>query len=54
MFQTKPVEKIKTRILYSVAFLRKSFRLWDNVEQHCRAGQTTDDNMAQAHCMLYT
>jgi hypothetical protein len=26
MFQKKPVEKIKTRILYSVAFFRKSFR----------------------------
>jgi len=33
MFQTKNVEKIKTRIVYSVAFSRKSFRLWDNVKQ---------------------
>jgi hypothetical protein len=54
MFQTKPVEKIKTRTLYSVAFFRKSFRLWDNVEQHCRAGQATDNNMTQEQCMLYT
>jgi len=34
-------------------FLRKSCRVWDNVEKYCRAGQSTDDdNMAHAHCML--
>jgi len=44
MFQTKVVEKIKTHILFSVTFLRKSCRLWDNVEKYCRAGQATDDN----------
>jgi len=27
----KAVEKIKTHILCSVTFFRKSFRLWDNV-----------------------
>ena len=32
MFQTKAVEKIKTHILSSVTFFRKSCRLWDNVE----------------------
>ena len=32
MFQTNVVEKIKTHILYSVTFSRKSYRLWDNVE----------------------
>ena len=32
-------------------FFRKSFRLWDNVKKHCRAGQTTDGNMAHAHLM---
>ena len=32
MFQTKVVEKIKTHILFSVTFFRKSCRLWDNVE----------------------
>jgi len=31
MFQTKVVEKIKTHILCSVPFFRKSCRLWDNV-----------------------
>jgi hypothetical protein len=44
MFQTKVVEKIKTHILYSITFFRKSFRLWDNVEK-CRDRQATDDNI---------
>jgi hypothetical protein len=35
-------------------FLLKSYLLWDNVEKCCRAGQTTDDNMAHAHGMLDT
>jgi len=52
MFQTKVVENIKTHILYSVTFFRKSYRLWDNVEKYCRAGQATDGNMAHAHCMV--
>ena len=43
MFQTKVVEKIKTNILCSVTFFRKSYRLWDNV----RARQVTDDNIMQ-------
>jgi len=38
MFQTKPVEKIETHILYFVAYFRKSLRLWDSGEQHSRAG----------------
>jgi len=25
-----------------------------NVDKFCRAGQTTDDNMAHTHCMLGT
>jgi len=49
MFQTKAVEKIKTHILCSATFSRKSYRLWDNVEKYCRAGQ---GNMAHADCML--
>jgi len=55
MFQTKVAEKIKTNILCSVNFfVRKSCRLWDNVEKICRAWQATDHNMAHAHCMLGT
>jgi hypothetical protein len=45
MFQTEVVQEIKTRISYSTALFRKSCRLWDNVEEHCRAGQATDDNI---------
>ena len=41
----KEVDKIKTRILCSVAFFRKSCHLWDNVEKYCRAGQATDDSI---------
>ena len=52
IFQRKVVEKIKTHILCSVTFFRKSLRLWDNLEKHCRAGQNTDGNKAHAHCML--
>ena len=32
----------------------KSFRLRDNLEKFCTAGQATDDNMAHARCMLGT
>jgi len=42
-------------ILYSVTFFPlKSCRLWENLEKCCRAGQSTDDNMAHAHYMLDT
>ena len=33
-------------------FFRKSYNLRDKMEKYCRARQTTDDNMARAHCML--
>jgi hypothetical protein len=39
------VEKIKTHILCSIKFFRKSCRLLDNVEKYGRAGQATDDNI---------
>jgi len=55
MFQTKVVEKIKTHILCSITFFRKTCRLWDNVEKkYCRAGQATDDNTAHAQYKLDT
>jgi hypothetical protein len=47
MFKTKVVEKIKTHIFFSIFF-------FENVEKCGRTGQATDDNMAQAHCMLDT
>jgi len=45
MFQTKVVQKIKTHILCSVSFFRKSCRLCDNVDKYFRVGQATDDNI---------
>ena len=56
MFQTKVVDEIKTHILRSVTIFifRKSYQLRDNVEKYRRGGQTTDDNMAHAHCVLDT
>jgi hypothetical protein len=45
MFQTNVVEKIKTHILCSVTFFRKSCRLWDNVEKHGRARQAIDNRI---------
>ena len=54
MFETKFVYKIKTHIFYSITFFRKPCRLWDKVEKYCTTRQDTDDNMANAHCMLYT
>ena len=53
MFQTKVVVKMKTHILCSITFFRKSFRLGDNVEKFYTAGQATGDNKPPAHYMLY-
>jgi hypothetical protein len=50
MFQTKVVEKIKTHILCSITFFRKSCHLWGNVEKFYRARQATDDNVTQCVC----
>ena len=50
MFQTKVVEKIKTHILCSVIFFRKSYRLWNNVEKCCTARQGTGDNIIRGVC----
>jgi len=56
IFQATVAEKVKTNISRTVTFFfgMKSYGLWDNVEKYYRAGQTTDDNMAHAYCMLYT
>jgi hypothetical protein len=37
-----------------IFFFVISYLLWDIVGKYCRAGQTTDDNMAHAHCTLHT
>jgi hypothetical protein len=53
MIQTKFVEKIKTHFgVQWLFFFWKSWRLWDNMEKYCRAGQATDNNMAHADYML--
>jgi len=53
MFQKKRCrENQNTHFVFSIFF--KSYRLWDKVEKCCIAWQTTDDNMAHAHCMLDT
>ena len=56
IFKIKVVEKLKTHILFSITFffLKKSCLLWDTVENLCRVGHATDDNMAHAHCMQGT
>ena len=46
------VDKIKTQILSSVTFSRKSCRLWDNVKKCGGAREAADDNKAHAFCML--
>ena len=43
-FRTKFVKKIKTHISCSITFSRKSYRLWDNVENYGTVKQATDDN----------
>jgi hypothetical protein len=52
LFQKDAVDKIKTQVLRSKSFLRKSYRLLGNVKNNSTAGQTTDDNTAHSHCML--
>jgi hypothetical protein len=45
MFQTKDSETIKAHILRWIFYYRKSYHLWDNVEEHGTARQATDDNV---------
>jgi hypothetical protein len=54
MFQAKFIQKIKTHILCSITFFRKSFRLWDNVEKtwYSQTGHRWQYNKAHALCML--
>ena len=53
MFQATVVENIETHVSCSVTFFfRKWRRLSNKEETHCRAGQATDDNKVQWHCML--
>jgi len=50
----KYVEKIKPRISFSIRFF-ENLGIYEVMwKKYCRAGRTTDDNMAHAHCMLDT
>jgi hypothetical protein len=53
MFQTKVVEKIKIHFVFN-KFFPENLAVYDNMEKYCIAQQTTNDNMAHAHCMLDT
>jgi len=44
MSQKQVVKKMKTHILYSKFFFRKSCLLWDNVENFVANRQATGDN----------
>jgi hypothetical protein len=44
MFRTKVVDKIKSDVLCSVTFFRKSYRLRGNVEKYGTAKQATEEN----------
>ena len=47
-------ETQNTHFIFSIFFSRKSCRLWDNVENYCTAGQSTDDNIAHIHFIMDT
>jgi hypothetical protein len=53
MLQRKSKHNLCNIYIY-IFFPRKCYRLGDNVENYCSAGQTRDDNMAHAHYMLDT
>ena len=44
-FTQKVVDKIRTHILHSVFFSRKSWHFLENVEKCCRTEQATDENV---------
>ena len=55
MVETKIVEKVKSHILCSIIcfFLRKCYRLWDNVEKYLRTRQATDVNIVRRMCFAW-
>jgi hypothetical protein len=51
----KNVVLIKTHILGSITFFYENRAVYEVMwKKNCRSGQTRDENMAHAHCMLYT
>ena len=53
IFQTKFVQKIKTHIVCSITFFRKSCCLWDNVEKYRTARQAADGNIIRRMRMAW-
>jgi len=47
-------ENQNTHCTFNNLFFRKLCCLWHNIEKYCRVGQTTDDSMGHARCMLDT
>jgi hypothetical protein len=43
-------ENQKTHFMFNNFFLK--CHLWDNMGKYCGGGESTDDNMAHAHCMM--
>ena len=48
LYYTEIVENIKTHILRSKPFFRKSYHYWDNVEKYDRPRQTTGTNAVKS------
>jgi hypothetical protein len=48
---TSCIEK-HTFCVQQLFFFFKNCAVYDNVEKYCTAGQATDGNMTNAHCML--
>ena len=54
MLHTGITDKITAHISCSVTSFQTLHRLWDKVEKYCRAVHATDEDIAQAHCVLGT
>jgi hypothetical protein len=56
IFRTNLVAKMKTQILGSMEFSRKSCHVWNNVKNFCRDGadHSWHYNRKHAHCVLDT
>jgi len=57
MFRTEVVDKIKTHIFLFSNFVTEHYAVYEMIWKkniYFRAGPATDDNMAQAHCVLGT
>jgi len=54
MFETKVVEKLEIHSVSNFSLFFFKFVFYEITWKNCRAGQVTDDNMAQTHCILDT